>query len=538
MQQPRLVYPRLIEERSADGRMVMHLHDKLTLNLRKASVTARNFRVLEHEDGREVTHFFNGEDLEQDLHEDEKQLASVHVRRRDGGVEVKGVVGPRHRIEPMATMERSDEGLIPHMIHEIESKEMHDIEMMPRGKSASTVSERNYGNPQNVPPTVTIELFVVSDLPHHQHFTTTIALIEYICVTVNSMNLRYADTSSPTVKFLLTGVEKDKYSPYRNGTDKYLESSSSLERFRSYAYGKRYEFGRPDMTYLFTGYDVFSAANDGTKSTSVLGIGYVGGLCTQSFVALGEDTAGLYTGMHTLTHEAGHVLGAAHDESKPTPWIKGDPGSLSCRWKEGHIMSYVDGGVKHHHFSSCSLKQIRNLIILRGWNCWRLSNTGHTNEGIYPGMEVGPNAYCRHAFPDKENVTADMNSPSMEKCMVKCQYPEYRQVCYSHCFTYVTTYSLELHALDYMPCGGNQVCIQGVCGQRRIDKPSQKPTRVTVTDATEATRTTTPTTASTECRCDCSTTASSTRNRYGPRPTPRRTIRPNRFGNRWGYVGK
>ncbi|KAL1430908.1 hypothetical protein MTO96_014757 [Rhipicephalus appendiculatus] len=375
VQQPRLVYPHLLDERSADGRMVMHLHDKLTLNLRKASVTARNFRVLEHEDGREVTHFFNGEDLEQDLHEDEKQFASVHVRRRDGGVEVEGVVGPRHRIEPMPTMERSDEGLIPHMIHEIESKQMHDIEMTPRGKGASTVR-----------------------------------------------------------------LEKDEFSPYRNGTDKYLESSSSLDNFRLYAHGKRYEFGSPDMTYLFTGYDVFTAENDGTKSTSVLGIGFVGGLCTDFFVALGEDTAGLYTGMHTLTHEAGHVLGAAHDESRPKPWIKNDPGSLECLWKEGYIMSYVDGGEKHHHFSPCSLRQIRNVIMLRGRDCWRLSNAGHTKEGIYPGMEVAPNAYCRHAFPDKENVTADMDSPTMKECMVKCQYPEYRRICHNgRCFTYVTT---------------------------------------------------------------------------------------------------
>ncbi|KAH8030283.1 hypothetical protein HPB51_006715 [Rhipicephalus microplus] len=140
MQQPRLVYPRLLEERSADGRMVMHLHDQLTLNLRKASVAARNFRVLEQEDGREVTHF-------------------------------EGVVGPRHRIEPVHTMERSEEGLIAHMIHEIEMKDMHDIAVAPIGK----------------------------------------------------------------------------------------------------------------------------------------GIGYVGGLCTEYFVALGEDSAGLYTGMHTLTHECGHV---------------------------------------------------------------------------------------------------------------------------------------------------------------------------------------------------------------------------------------
>uniref|UniRef100_A0A131YMJ1 Reprolysin n=1 Tax=Rhipicephalus appendiculatus TaxID=34631 RepID=A0A131YMJ1_RHIAP len=433
----------------------------------------------------------------------------------------------------MPTMERSDEGLIPHMIHEIESKQMHDIEMTPRGKGASTVSERNYGTTQDVPPSVTIELFVVSDLPHHKHFESTTKLIEYICVTVNSMNLRYADTSSPLVKFLLIGLEKDEFSPYRNGTDKYLESSSSLDQFRLYAHGKRYEFGSPDMTYLFTGYDVFTAESDGTKSTSVLGIGFVGGLCTDFFVALGEDTAGLYTGMHTLTHEAGHVLGAAHDESRPKPWIKNDPGSLECLWKEGYIMSYVDGGEKHHHFSPCSLRQIRNVIMLRGRDCWRLSNAGHTKEGIYPGMEVAPNAYCRHAFPDKENVTADMDSPTMKECMVKCQYPEYRRICHNgRCFTYVTTYTLPLHALDYMPCSKNEVCIQGVCGQKRSAAPSQRPPSVYTTYKTS----TTPTTASTECRCDCSTATSSTR-AYA-RSTSWQTRTRYRWNNGRGYSGK
>ncbi|KAH6924716.1 hypothetical protein HPB50_022743 [Hyalomma asiaticum] len=151
--------------------MVLHLHDQLTLNLRKASVAAREFRVLEHEDGKEVMHFLDGRDLEENLHEDEKHYATVEVTRRDSGVEVEGLVGPNHRIEPMPTMERSDEGLIPHMIHEIEKKEMVDIQKA---------------------------------IPHE-------------------------------------------------------------------------------------------------------GIGYVGGLCTSFFVALGEDKAGHHTGMHTLTHETGHV---------------------------------------------------------------------------------------------------------------------------------------------------------------------------------------------------------------------------------------
>ncbi|KAH8030282.1 hypothetical protein HPB51_006714 [Rhipicephalus microplus] len=286
MPQPRLVYPRLLEERSADGRMVLHLHDQLTLNLRKASVAARNFRVLEHEDGHEVTHF-------------------------------EGVVGPHHRIEPMLSMERSEEGLIPHMIHEIEKKEMFDIEKAIPEKDALTLNERSSGT-EIVPAEVTIELFIVSDIMHFGHFQTSVELISYLCIHVNSVNMRYADTSGPKVKFLLVGCERDHFSTYRNGTGKELESQSTLEMFQVYAYGKRYEYGHPDFVFLITGYDAYALETDGTKNMNVLGLGYVGGLCTKFFVALGEDVAGTYSGMHTLTHEGGHVI-ATTKAGLPTP---------------------------------------------------------------------------------------------------------------------------------------------------------------------------------------------------------------------------
>ncbi|XP_037580645.1 venom metalloproteinase antarease-like TtrivMP_A [Dermacentor silvarum] len=525
IQQPRLVYPRLLEERSADGRLVLHLHDKLTLNLRKASVAARHFRVLEHENGREVTHLFSGEDIERNLHEDERQFATVHVRRKETGVEVEGVVGPYQRIQPVPERERSDEGPIPHMIYEIEKKEMLDIEMAVSANDARTPEERSSGA-QRVPAEVVIELFIVSDKPHHKHFKTTLALIEYLCVHTNSVNMRYMDTSNPRVQFLLVGVERDSLSTYRKGDGIYMESSSTLAAFQAYAYGKKHEYGNPDMTYLMTGFEVYSPGAGNTKSTSVLGIGYVGALCTRQFVALGEDTAGLYDGMHTLTHEAAHVLGAAHDQSQPMAWIPNDPGSLSCLWSEGYIMSYVDGGTKHHRFSPCSLRQIRNVVTMRGWLCWKVSNTGHTKQGKYPGMEVAPNEFCKSVFPTKTNVTADMGSPRMRECMVKCQYPEIRQICqYGRCFRYSTMYSSFVHALDYMTCGGNQVCVRGVCGRTKVDIPrnTQRPVRAPETTRIQTPRMTTTykEDSVTTCRCDCSPTASTARTPYGPRPTTR-----------------
>lgn len=314
------------------------------------------------------------------------------------------------------------------------------------------------------------------------------------------------------------GVEKDQFSIYKKGAGAQMESSGTLENFRKYAYNRKYDYGEPDMVFLITGFVLYSIERDGTKSTNVLGIGFVGGLCTDHFVALGEDAAGLFNGMHTLTHEAGHVLGASHDESRPKPWIPGDPGSLRCPWKDGHIMSYVDGGTKHHQFSWCSLEQIRNLVRLRGEVCWVVSTTnkGHTQPGMFPGMEVAPNEFCKSVFPKQKNVTADMKSDRMKDCMVKCQYPEVSKHCYGyHCNYYTAIKYIYEHALDFMYCGVGKVCVRGVCKSSSGSLP-QKPTTKSTTTTTKRTTTTTTTTAAdstTECRCDCSSSGSP------PRPT-------------------
>ncbi|KAH7933991.1 hypothetical protein HPB49_020176 [Dermacentor silvarum] len=69
---------------------------------------------------------YNGEEVERDLYEDQDKIATVTVTRDRIGVLVKGLVGPKHRIEPMPFRERSEDGIVPHAIHEIEFDEMMD----------------------------------------------------------------------------------------------------------------------------------------------------------------------------------------------------------------------------------------------------------------------------------------------------------------------------------------------------------------------------------------------------------------------------
>lgn len=476
---PLLVYPRLVEERTTDGRMLLHVHDGLTLNLRKASVAAPEFRVLTEENGEDVTHFYSGEELDRYLYEDETKLATIHVMETDNGHEIEGVLGPDRRIQPMPTMERSAEGLIAHMIHPIENKRMLDEALLPSDMDKWAVSGRDNGNEEGVPKSVTIELFIVSGSSHHKEFNQTKFLILYLCVTVNSLNLRYAAASSPRIQLLLTGVQQDKDDSYKVGQEGYMNAAGTLENFKAYVVTKMLEFGKPDVVYLMTADNVYSTSG-GKADTNSLGIGYVTGVCTEFRVALGEDTPGFYNGMHTMTHETAHVLGSEHDESAPTPSVKDHPGSMSCPWKAGFIMSYVNNGPDHHKFSSCSINQMRHVITIRGRSCWTVSKTGKTRPGKYAGMFVSLQRLCKRLFPDRADVVADTDSQYLEKCKVKCKYSVVRYEYLGNSRRMVTTwYSKTGESVDYMQCAKEKVCMQGLC----VKKPAETPKKPKVKKA-------------------------------------------------------
>ncbi|KAH6924349.1 hypothetical protein HPB50_016128 [Hyalomma asiaticum] len=126
LEEPRLVYPRLLEGRSSDGKLVLHVHDELTLNLEQATVAAPQLRFIEEKDGVSVTEMFDGNEINSNLYQDRDRLATVEVKLREGSAEIRGIVGPDHRIQPVLTAERSESGLIPHMVHEIQHAKVHD----------------------------------------------------------------------------------------------------------------------------------------------------------------------------------------------------------------------------------------------------------------------------------------------------------------------------------------------------------------------------------------------------------------------------
>ncbi|KAL1429415.1 hypothetical protein MTO96_002463 [Rhipicephalus appendiculatus] len=196
-----------------------------------------------------------------------------------------------------------------------------------------------------------------------------------------------------------------------------------------------------------------------------MGLAFISTVCTVNFVGLGEDNPGLYTGMHTMTHEIAHILGAEHDGDPPK--VQGHPGASNCPWRNGNIMSYIDNGPTHHQFSACSLRQFQYVVTLAGPQCWRVINKGYKLDHVYSGMVVSLDMLCKELINEPEAIME--SSIVLETCKIRCNYYKLQLTQYNGYYYYTQQrYYKDDNAYDYMGCGKNKVCIQGVC----VEKPS------------------------------------------------------------------
>ncbi|XP_075532305.1 venom metalloproteinase BumaMPs1-like isoform X1 [Dermacentor variabilis] len=527
-QRPKLVYPRLLEERSVDRTMMMRVHEELTLNLRKASVAAPTLRLLTEENRKTVTYFYNGEEIERDLYEDPDKIATVTVTRDHAGVLVKGLVGPKHRIEPMPFRERSEDGLVPHAIHEIEFDEMMDKTVRPSDEGRNAfISERAGTSPATpIPEEVEIEVFIIADIPHHSHFPTNQALLVYVCITINSANLRFRAATAPRIKLLVTGVEKsqsDEFAVLDPQNAKYMHDDGTLNKLKDYANKKKPNYSNPDLVYLMTNRDLYSTS----YGLGAQGLAFVSTVCTGSFVGLGEDKPGMYTGVVTITHELAHILGAEHDGDASR--TIGHPGALACPWTHGHLMSYIDKGPEHQQFSTCSLAQMQYVIRNAGPSCWQISSPGHVASGLYPGLMLSKQSFCSELIKETDAIIESI-SVIETTCMMRCNYYKIQEAVVNG-YRYYTklNYFKEGAALDYTSCGGNKVCIQSRCVERpAVTKKTKNVTLPPSTSmATKKPATTErPTESPGECKCECPCDCGSAGSGTNPR-SKRKTLTTN-----------
>uniref|UniRef100_V5ICP2 Putative tick metalloprotease n=1 Tax=Ixodes ricinus TaxID=34613 RepID=V5ICP2_IXORI len=189
-----VVYPRLLEARGLDAEKMLYVQDDIVLRLQKTSVLSESFVFRENLDGTRVDKIMNGKELEANMYHDRSRMASVTLEEKAGGVEVKGILSETLRIAPLPLSARSEDGHIPHEILQLEQRHRG------RGKfqARSGLQHNDFFH---------AELKIVVDDNHRSAFGSDQDLVEYLAICMKLVNIRYEDTSDPTVQFLLTTVE-------------------------------------------------------------------------------------------------------------------------------------------------------------------------------------------------------------------------------------------------------------------------------------------------------------------------------------------
>uniref|UniRef100_A0A131YYH3 Reprolysin n=1 Tax=Rhipicephalus appendiculatus TaxID=34631 RepID=A0A131YYH3_RHIAP len=444
------IYPRILQERSTAGKLVLMLNKMITLNLEKSTVLVDNLLFVTSTEEQQKVEMVDTSDIQRSIYHDTHYQSSVMVRQEGGNVEVEGIVNHNLRIRPLLEGERSLQGQIPHALFEVPDtenfSEVDEDFLQPRERSNFNISNGNWANsPQSRSSGLQrfpVEVHIVSDKAHQEHFKDNTKLISYLAVMMNAVNLRYLDTTNPKIDFLLVGVTRaidHEFAPIEGRFIDAGEMISGLELYKS----QGRILGHHDVVYLITGYDITKWLARGKRYNGIRGRAKLGTICTHRGLSEGEDRPHGYLGVNTFAHELGHTLGAVHDH---TP---------ECPWKEGYLMSYEDGGLKKFRLSPCSERSIRQYVRSLSDDCFRVLNAQNylRNQRKFPGETIRKKYYCRK----KLGNTKEAKQVFVEKadgCFLQC--------CIKHpSHTWCGQYKM----LDGMKCDTGKTCRRGVCAK-------------------------------------------------------------------------
>ncbi|XP_049519237.1 venom metalloproteinase antarease-like TtrivMP_A [Dermacentor silvarum] len=463
------VYPTLLQRRAATSSLVLHINDKIILNLERSSVLADELQFITASDQGNELDMVDTSSIQESLYHDTHHQSSVRIREQDGVVQVEGVINSKLRIKPLPESERSSGGRMLHKIYDVHERQQgsfmegrmlgrlqnddqkdrrhrksqeHDELELPN-RMMRRESRRAEGRNMNAELFI-VELHAMSDKAHQVNFKKNEDLIAYMAVMSNAVNLRYLDMKNPRIKFKLIGVtrsQNDSFSKVGKGT---VESEPTLDGLGKYVKEGKLP-GNPDLVYFATGLDMIEF-EQGRMSTGITGLAYRSEVCRRYRVGMGEDIPTSYSGVRTMAHELAHILGSPHDK---TP---------KCPWSEGYLMSYLDGGTKKYRLSTCSEEEIRKTVHSLPKSCF--DEQSKTNYQAvykrYPGQSVRPQYYCRRMLKVKgkrSKVSAKKPAFLSKQCKMNCcVQSSLADMCY------------KVNILEGMECTTGKTCRRGVCG--------------------------------------------------------------------------
>ncbi|XP_029847661.3 A disintegrin and metalloproteinase with thrombospondin motifs 12-like [Ixodes scapularis] len=454
-----------------NGEKLLHINEKLTLRLEKISVLAKNFVVSSLHGTNQVDKVVVGREVEKNIYRDQSQMAAVSVTEKDGNVEVSGSLGTTLRIVPLPLMGRSADGQIAHRVFEIEEPAEFKTDYI-------VPTERyNWRRPPirpqvRIPNVFEVEVFFIFTEDHHKQFLNEQQLLQYAALSVEMVNLRYHDTSIPRIRFVLVGIMMlEKW----NSIMQTIEAADDL---RPQTHRKRYMLSGntltnladavqtghvkvvADLVVLITSLDL-ADIESGKLSNEVVGLAYLGGLCTIHMrVAQSEDTPHTHSMVPILVHELGHSLGMVHDGDKPKYSTPGNERQV-CSASDGFIMAPVAHGPRNGQWSRCSLDQVRGFVRTLKQACFDLLSSRHysINMTVLPGEGMTKLQLCERTYPGFTGIRVHPDFENSRDCVIWCCFRDYKKC-------------LQAALTDGMQCIYGYHCVKHRCIRKSKHYPS------------------------------------------------------------------
>ncbi|XP_072141172.1 venom metalloproteinase antarease-like TtrivMP_A isoform X1 [Dermacentor andersoni] len=459
-QEQLFVYPNIVEERTTTKTLVLRLNDELILNLERSFVMADNLLFVTRSSTGHHHKIIDTTRIQENLYHDSHQQSSLYVIRKDGSLQVEGIINSKLRIKPLLQSERSSEGQVLHSIYEAEEIR-RDLKKVMYQHSVSgtpqnwmhTFQYPTTRAPRHVPKFVA-ELHIISDEGHQASFRREQDLIVYLAVMLNAVNRIFIDMRDPSISFKLVGITRstnDSFASHILGT---REAFETLERLVNYTRDHNI-LERSDLVYLITSGDLARLRNETTLDKGVAGLAYVGTVCTHSAVAEGEDIAKSYAGVHTMAHELAHSLGAKHDPQD----------NSGCSWSKGFLMSYEDKGSTKFRLSTCSQQNITNVVQRLSDECLNetASKIQNVSDTQMPGDMIVRHYYCRRILGENSRGYFRFAKDPQNECKLQCYYHKQNG-------TYTQTWYMTVDMPEGMWCGGEKTCQRGICTEEAVTK--------------------------------------------------------------------
>ncbi|XP_075532049.1 venom metalloproteinase antarease-like TserMP_B [Dermacentor variabilis] len=367
--------------------------------------------------------YLDGQMLEENLYHDSRAFASVIVSE-DDGLKVEGIISPQEGIKPLSSREGMRPGNNPHVLFALSTETFQDDTKTSIRPVSSYISQRNSA-PQGPLRNVTLELIIIVDSYFRKQFSTKDEMLQYLIISLNSVNVRYLTVSDPEVEIKLRAVEVCNHKVeeeflVRRGRNRVdgLDTLIKLQRYVRRNYQKYKEY---DAVYLITGLDMGYVGNKGWESGQK-GIAFIGSVCATDKVGMGEDKARTFSGIRVMAHELGHILGCPHDGYQYTGYS-----SKACPWYDGFMMTYLSNSSNSMKFSKCCNAAMTRLARSGQGRCLSQTNAErkikksyYTNE--LPGKVLSRDEVCQLAFPDVRDIHFATDE-GVARCYTRCSAP-------------------------------------------------------------------------------------------------------------------